>query len=116
MRGLSRLRRIASRAKRRAKHILGIDPLRLDRAHFVTDASGIEIPEESSLRRTPPRAPELRQFAYMSQPAPVTFRHFRAITTDWHGNSRGVLYPPDPAEHTIDQVWIDQMRRIGWSD
>lgn len=67
MRGLSRLRRIASRAKRRAKHILGIDPLRLDRAHFVTDASGIEIPEESSLRRTPPRAPELRQFAYMSQ-------------------------------------------------
>lgn len=67
MRVLSPLRRIAGRARRWVKRILRIDPLRLDKAHFVAEASSIDIPTAIPLRRTPPRPPELRQFAYMNQ-------------------------------------------------
>lgn len=44
----------------------------------------------------------------------LCYRHFRAISTNWK-YARDASVPFDPARHHVDEAWVREMARIGWS-
>jgi hypothetical protein len=44
----------------------------------------------------------------------LCYRHFRAISTNWK-YARDATVPFDPDHHRVDDAWVREMARIGWS-